>query len=366
MGRMWYVLGLLFGAGVVIGFPTRGWPASTSEPAAISEQLPSPSRIPGRFVNASTYPGNVTVISADDIRRSGASTIQEAMARAEGVTILDARGFGLESDGTVNLRGVVNSSRTNALVLVDGVRQNRLTGDEVHWQSIPVEQVERIEIIRGGAGTIYGEGALAGVINIVTKQAGDLPLEGEEGAEVGSFGWQKYWLSARGRTKALRYATSYSRRLLQGYREFSSSRNTTVTAHGSYTFLPEASLAVNVLHSDDTTNYPGSLTPAQAEARRQQADINRVRVFEDTTDQVSLDLLLGPFNGLSWLVSTFWRDWTSDQRRNGLFTITPSRGLSLRSSYEWIGGAVADSFVSGFELADDKASTGTRGGTRTD
>jgi iron complex outermembrane receptor protein len=343
-----------------------GWAASVPDPASSGEQFASPSRIPGLSVDPATYPANVTVITAADIRRSGASTVQEIIARAEGVTLLDARGFGLESDGTLNLRGIVNSARTNALVLVDGVRQNRLTGDEVHWQSIPVEQVERIEIIRGGGGTIYGEGALAGVINIITKQDGERPIEGEEGAEIGSFGWRKAWLSGRGRMGRVRYGAGYSRRLVGGYREFSSSRNTTVTGHVGVDFAPEARLAVHLLRSDDTTNYPGSLTAAQAQERRQQAVISRVRVFEDVTDQVSVDAVFGPFNGLSWVVNGFWREWVSDQQRNGLFTITPSRGLSLRSSHEWTGGEAANRFISGVELADDKASTGTRGGTRVD
>ena len=122
------------------------------------ELITSPRRIPERYVSQHFIPASTTVITAEEIRRSGASTIQEVISRSVGVQFSDQQGFGLASDGTLNLRGIVNSSRTNALVLVDGIRQNRVTGDEVHWQSIPVDQVERIEIIRGGGGTIYGEG----------------------------------------------------------------------------------------------------------------------------------------------------------------------------------------------------------------
>ena len=368
MGRSWVFL-LLSAMGVVLVTPqvcrAEADPAPP-QPVASPETLVSATRMPERSLKISQFPGNATVITAADIRASGASTVQEAIAKAEGVTLLDARGFGLESDSTLNLRGIVNSSRTNALVLLDGVRQNQLTGDEVHWQSIPVEQVERIEILRGGGGTIYGEGALAGVINILTKQDSDRPLETEEGVELGSFGWQKYRAAARGRTGPLRYGTSYTRRLLEGYREFSDSRNTTVTAHGGLKIAPEAQVSVNVLHSEDTTNYPGSLTLAQTEQRREQAIGSRVRVFDEDIDQVSLDVALGPFSGVSWLLSTFWRERASDQRRNGLFTLTPSRGVSVRSSHEWTGTALSNVLISGFELVDDKASTGTRGGARTD
>jgi len=93
---------------------------------------------------------------------------------------------------------------------------------------------------------------------------------------------------------------------------------------------------------------------------------SRVVVFDDMEDQVSLDLAASPYEGLTCLLSTFWRDWSTDSIRSGLFTLTPSRGLSLRSSYEWIGQAAANTMISGVELNDDKASTGTRGVARVD
>lgn len=326
--------------------------------------LASPRRIPGLFLNASQFPGNVTVITAEQIEASGATTLQELLARAEGVTLLDRQGFGLGSDSTLNLRGIVNSSRTNALVLVDGVRQNRFTGDDVHWQSIPLHQIERVEIIRGGAGTLYGEGALAGVINILTKQDSDRLLETDERVEIGTFGWQQYSVAARGRGGPLRYGTSYDRRLVDGYRESSASRSTTVTAHGGLEIVPEAvQMDVKVLHSEDTTDFPGGLTLTQSEQRNEQANPLLTGIFDDEIDQVSLDLLLGPFAGSTWLINGSLRQRTSDSVQSGLYTLTPSRGLSIRNSQEWTGQSIANVLTTGVELIDDKATTGTRGGS---
>ena len=110
----------------------------------LPEVLVSPRRIPGLSVNASEFPGNATIITAEQIAASAAASIPELLGRVEGVTVMDTHGFGLGADSTVNLRGVVNSSRTGALVLLDGVRLNRVTGDEVHWQSIPLSAIERI------------------------------------------------------------------------------------------------------------------------------------------------------------------------------------------------------------------------------
>lgn len=361
MGRLvWVVLGLL-------GWTVVAAPASWADPAAgLTESrgsLISPRRMPRASIDAERVPASVTVITAEDIRRSKASTVQQLLIPLAGVTFSDQQGFGLASDSTLNLRGIVNSSRTNALVLVDGVRQNRLTGDDVHWQAIPVDQIERIEVIRGGGGLIYGEGALSGVINILTKQDAARPVEAETGLEVGSFGWEQYALNVRGRTEPARYSVLYHRRLVDGERESSSSRNTTIRTHAGLDVAPGLSADVHVMHSEDTTGFPGLLTIAQSQQRSEQT--NAFHGFNTSeTDDVSLDLIAGPFEGLSSALSLFWnrRIQTSKDSINfNAFTVTPSRGLSLRTNHEWIGLNVEHLLVSGVELSQDKATTGDPG-----
>jgi len=338
---------------------------ATEAPASPPDRLEgalSPRRIPGLYTDTNILPANVTVITAKELRRSGASTIQEAIARTPGVTFSDQQGFGLASDGTLNLRGVVNSSRTNALVLVDGIRQNRITGDEVHWQSIPVDQVERIEILRGSSGLIYGEGALAGVINIVTKQAGEKLVEVETVVERGSYGGQKYAVSTRGRSQPLTYGVNYTRQLVGGYRESSWSRNTTITTHNSFQPTDSINAAVHVLHSEDTTAFPGGLTQAQTDQHRRQT--NPFHGFNtNEIDQVSLDLVGGPWDGLSTLINLYWRRWeqtSQDSIDFNSFTITPSRGLNVRTNSEWTGTFAHNLLINGLELSDDKATSGDR------
>ncbi|MBI3087510.1 MAG: TonB-dependent receptor [Candidatus Omnitrophica bacterium] len=117
---------------------------------------------------------------------------------------------------------------------------------------------------------------------------------------------------------------------------------------------------VNVLHSEDTTATPGGLTLTQAEARRQQAVESNVIIFDDETDQVSVDLIAGPWEGFSGVLNAFWRNRIADSLRSNLFTITPSRGLSLRLNHDAEGEAARNLLVGGIELMDDKATTGTR------
>ena len=325
-----------------------------------TEGILSASRIPGVALDPSRIAANVTVITAEELTQSGASNLPQALARAEGVTVADQQGFGIGADGTVNLRGIINSARTNAIVLVDGVRQNRVTGDEVHWQSIPVNQVERVEIIHGGAGTIYGEGALSGVINIITKHDSDKLIEAEEGTEVGSFGWQRYRSSARGKVKRFRYGVDYTRDLLTGYRESSKSRNTIVSTHAGVDITPQLAADVHIHHSDDTTFFPGLLTKNQTQTRRIQTNSFH-GINTNELDQVSLDLTAGPWDGWTSLVTLYWKRWiqsSQDSVNFNLFTNTPSHGINLRSNHQWQSGSVENSFTNGLELFDEKATTG--------
>lgn len=353
---------------VVLGFFLSLTCLGGAVSARADERIDSEHRIPGRTLDVSRFPGNATVITREDIKRSGASTVQEAIADHEGVSWFDTRGYGTGSDATLNLRGVVNGSRSGVLVLVDGVPQNTVTGDEVHWQAIPVDQVERIEVIRGGGGVTYGEGALAGVINITTLQQADRPIETEVGAEYGTYGWQQYRGGFRGSAGRAGYAGHATRRLLDGYRDFSYSRNTTLTGHGRYEVAPELSLRLHGLHSEDTTAFPGGLTRAEAEQRRRQAVASRVGIFDDETDQLALDAIFNPSAETSLAVSGYLRNRVIDSKTQfgTLFTLLPSQGLNVRSSHDWESGRVRNTLVSGLELSDDKASTGTRGGDRVD
>ncbi len=356
MGRLLLILGLL------VAFAA---PLQASE--AYSQELPpvliSPRRMPGLDVDASEFPGSTTVITRQEIQESHATSLPELLNRQVGVTSLDTHGFGLGADSSVNLRGVVNGSRTGALVLVNGVRQNRVTGDEVHWQSLPLEDIERIEIIRGGSSLIYGEGALSGVINITTKKGADKPFTSESGAEAGTFGRFRYFSSIRGGKGPVTYGTSFQRREVSGYRENTNSRTSSATAHIGVDVSPELHLETNVLTSEDTSYFPGGITPAQSEARRRQRGSFNGLIEEHMT-QAGLDALWRGPDGLSVAVNAFVRDRETDSAApSRLATIAPSSGLSVRSGHDApLSADLRSTLVTGIDLLDEKASTGFRTG----
>lgn len=338
--------------------------ATSTNRAELGEVLVSARRIPGKSVNIREWPGNATVITEKQINESNTATVPDLLEQYEGISMMDFSGFGLGADATVNLRGVVNSSRSGALVLVNGIRQNGLASDEIHWRSIPLRHIERIEILRGGSGIIYGEGAFSGVINIITKKGTDKPISVEQSVELGNYGQEKYFVSARGTTGPFSYASMYERSDLTGYRESTNSRATVITNHFGYEFSEDIHIETNILHSEDTTYFSGGITPAASQARRRQAG-SFPGFSDDQTTQASLQLTgQGPY-GFSMGIDAFWRFRETDTVTSfGNFaSISPSRGLSLRGAHELELENFEHHFVTGIDLIDQKVSTGTRGST---
>src|SRR5690348_16893381 len=116
-------------------------------------------------------PAAVFVITQEDIRRSGATTIPELLRTVPGVEV--AR---IDSDHwSVGIRGFGSEFSKSVLVLIDGRSVYSPLFSGVYWnvQNVMLEDVQRIEVIRGPGGTIWGANAVNGVINIITKNSAE-------------------------------------------------------------------------------------------------------------------------------------------------------------------------------------------------
>ena len=116
-------------------------------------------------------PAAIYVITSDDIQRSGATSIAEALRLAPGVEV----GRLSATTWAVGIRGLQNNFSKSVLVLIDGRNVYTPLFAGVYWdvQDMPMENIDRIEVIRGPAGTIWGTNASNGVINIITKSAAE-------------------------------------------------------------------------------------------------------------------------------------------------------------------------------------------------
>ncbi len=116
-------------------------------------------------------PAAVYVITQEDIRRSGATNLPDILRLAPGVEVAQ-----VDSDHwSVSIRGFAAELANKLLVLIDGRSVYTPLYAGVYWQAqaTPLQDIERIEVIRGPGGTIWGANAVDGIINIITKSSKD-------------------------------------------------------------------------------------------------------------------------------------------------------------------------------------------------
>ncbi|MFO7706842.1 MAG: TonB-dependent receptor [Desulfobacterales bacterium] len=239
------------------------------------EGEPSPARLPEVVVTGTRsveqvqkIPANISVISEADIRRSNAKTAADLLRREEGVVVRDLTGNG--KNAQVDLRGFGETAAYNTLVLVDGRRVNEIDLSGTDWAQIPVEQIERIEVLRGPGSVLYGDNAVGGVINIITKAPSQKPTAGG-GVTLGSYGRYRLGAHAGGGLGKAAVSLYGSLEDTDGYRDNNDYRAKDV---GGRLFLDATErFRINLSGSyhNDTFGLPGSLTKAQVDADRKQS-----------------------------------------------------------------------------------------------
>jgi len=124
------------------------------------------------------------VITADEIRDSAATSVSEVLSKLGGVhTRINFTGV---PDTPVDLRGFGMTGDQNTLVLVNGQRISENESATARISAIPLDAIERIEILRGSGAVLYGGGASGGTINIITRSPIEAPLSGNVFAQAGS------------------------------------------------------------------------------------------------------------------------------------------------------------------------------------
>ena len=124
------------------------------------------------FVTATRTPipknnviADTTIITEEEIERAGSSSLTDLLQRQPGIEIYNSGGQGKVS--SLHIRG---SESDHVVVLVDGLRVNQVTSGLTAFENIPLSQIDKIEIVRGPSSSLYGAGAIGGVIQIFTKK----------------------------------------------------------------------------------------------------------------------------------------------------------------------------------------------------
>ncbi len=219
----------------------------------------------------------VTVINRKTIEDSHAENVVDLLKGQPNIVVRDATGVGAKAQ--VDLGGFGESAPANSVVLVDGRRVNSPDLSGTDWTQIPLDQIERIEIVRGASSVLYGDGAVGGVINIITRipeSGGKISLAG------GSFGE----FSGKARIGAdsgnTRLEGNISGLTTDGYRENNFFDRFDGGGRAEADLPMNISLHINGNHHRDRAGLPGNLTAAQVANNRKQA--RSPRDFSKATD----------------------------------------------------------------------------------
>ncbi|MBA1262428.1 TonB-dependent receptor [Stutzerimonas stutzeri] len=140
--------------------------ALAADESSFSAQLPPMVITRATNLKAPT-PASVAVIDREQIEASASSDLLDVLRSQAGLQIRDTMGDG--NRAAISLRGFGENAANNTLVLVDGRRLNQPTLASADLNSVPLANIERIEIIRGAGTVLYGDQAVGGVINIITR-----------------------------------------------------------------------------------------------------------------------------------------------------------------------------------------------------
>lgn len=182
--------------------------AQSAPPTALERVVITANRTPQPLP---TVLADLTVIDRDEIERAGVTGLADLLARQPGIEI--TRNGGPGTSTSVFIRG---SETRHTAVYIDGVRvDSQSTGGAV-WEQIPLDQIERIEILRGPAAAIYGSDAVAGVVQLFTKR-GQGPARPTASLTVGSYNTVQGQAGISGSADALNYSLSTARGRSDGF-----------------------------------------------------------------------------------------------------------------------------------------------------
>jgi len=216
----------------------------------------------------SAQTATVTVLQGDALRAEGVTHVGDALRRVPGIAM--ARSSGIGSQHTVFMRGAQGNY---VRVLVDGVAINE-PGGTLDLGRLTLDDVERIEVVRGPASVLYGSEAVAGVIQIITRNGGERRVNAEMGG--GSFGTVRGSLGASGTLGNLGWSLQGDRHAMDGVLAYNNAyRNDGVSAALRYTPDDRSDIKLTTRYNSSMYQYPTG-SSGQLEDRNAERTEHRV------------------------------------------------------------------------------------------
>jgi iron complex outermembrane receptor protein len=206
-----------------------------------------------------TTPAGITVINQEEIKNSSAQSVVDLLKPVPGVSVRVWTGN--PSKASVDLRGFGEQGALDTLVLLDGRRVNEIDMSGTDWTQIPLDQVEKIEILRGGSGSVlYGDNAASGVINIITKKPKETKPKWDISTEAGSYDMNKHAISVGGDEKSISYWLQANRDYSNGYRKNSYYKSNDFAAKLAHDFDSLGEIRLSSGAHKAQFGFPGALS----------------------------------------------------------------------------------------------------------
>jgi iron complex outermembrane receptor protein len=197
-----------------------------------------------------------TVIDADQIEKSASNNLASLLESEAGIHVTDL--FGISgSQSSVDMGGFGASGNLNTLMLLNGRRLNDVDLSGANLAAIPLESIERIEIVQGTSAVLFGDNAVGGVINIVTKN-GFNQQQSQLKLQQGSYRTLETTFNSQGSFDNKSYSVILNNSASNGYRDNSSFENSRIAAElafdqGSWLF------GTRIFGSKEDLQLPGAL-----------------------------------------------------------------------------------------------------------
>ncbi len=200
-------------------------------------------------------PKSITVIDRNDILNAPSNSLIDLLSREANITVRSFTGH--DKFGGVDIRGMGDSLHSNVLILVDGIRLNAPDLSGADLSTMTLGQIERIEIIRGGSGVLYGDGAVGGVVNIVTRKTDR--TRAEIYGSYGHFDTSDVRLNAGYKQGPFRISVNGAYFNTDGYRDNTFLEKRQFSAHVDFEPLDRLNLYANFRLHDDEFGLAGTV-----------------------------------------------------------------------------------------------------------
>ena len=274
---------ILFVLGLVLVLNLVAVPVVRAEEEAVTfdEVVVTASKYEEKLSETAT---SMEVIDQEEIQQKNAKNAADLLRDAASVQIND--NGGVASTKTISIRG---SSSKQVLILIDGQLMNDSQGGNFDFSQIPIEQIERIEILKGSASALYGANALGGVVNIITRAASEEKMTRIK-IGYGYFDTKKYNLMHSGSTGKLGYSLILTKKESDGYRDNSNLDQENIFTKLNYDIDNHSNLVLSIQDNNSDKGIPGPITYKTPNAKQEDESTNINLKFNRNTEDTDFQL----------------------------------------------------------------------------